>query len=65
MIASSVASYGTHHDHPMPITRTSSLGAIPDKYYFYDKAEVEHYIEWWYKRDPDSGWRSLASGRRS
>ena len=25
-----------------------------DKYYYYDKAEVEHYIEWWERRHPDS-----------
>lgn len=54
VIASSVASYGMHPDHPMPITEDEFPRGNPDKYYFYDKAEVEHYIEWWERRHPDS-----------
>jgi UDP-glucose 4-epimerase len=52
VIASSVASYGVHADHPKPITEEVFPRGNPDKYYFYDKAEVEHYIEWWEKRNP-------------
>ena len=55
VIASSVASYGAHPDHPMPITEDEFPRGNPDKYYFYDKAEVEHYIEWW--RAPPPGRR--------
>ena len=54
VIASSVASYGVHPDHPKPISEDEFPRGNPDKYYFYDKAEVEHYIEWWERRNPDS-----------
>ncbi len=54
VIASSVASYGTHSDHEIPITEDQFPRGNPDKYYFYDKAEVEHYIEWWLARNPDA-----------
>ena len=56
MIASSVASYGVHPDHPTPITEAEFPRGNPDKYYFYDKAEVEHYIEWWEKKPRLRGW---------
>jgi UDP-glucose 4-epimerase len=55
VVASSIASYGVHHDHPIPITEEEFPRGNPDKYYFYDKAEVEHYIEWWERRHPDAG----------
>jgi UDP-glucose 4-epimerase len=55
VIASSLASYGVHPDHPVPLTEDEFPRGNPDKYYFYDKAEVEHYIEWWERRNPDSG----------
>ena len=51
VIASSVASYGAHADHPEPVTEDEFPRGNPDKYYFYDKAEVEHYIEWWLARN--------------
>jgi UDP-glucose 4-epimerase len=54
VIASSIASYGVHHDNPMPITEEEFPRGNPDKYYFHDKAEVEHYVEWWERRHPDS-----------
>jgi nucleoside-diphosphate-sugar epimerase/pimeloyl-ACP methyl ester carboxylesterase len=52
VIASSIASYGVHRDHPVPITEDEFPRGNPDKYYFYDKAEVEHYVEWWERRRP-------------
>jgi UDP-glucose 4-epimerase len=55
VIASSIASYGVHPDHPMPLDEDEFPRGNPDKYYFYDKAEVEHYIEWWERRHPDAG----------
>jgi UDP-glucose 4-epimerase len=55
VIASSVASYGTHRDHPIPLTEDEFPRGNPDRYYFYDKAEVEHYVEWWERRHPDAG----------
>jgi UDP-glucose 4-epimerase len=54
VVASSVASYGVHPDHPTPITEDEFPRGNPDKYYFYDKAEVEHYIDWWEKRNPEA-----------
>ena len=44
---------GIHHDHPRPLTEDEFPRGNPDKYYFYDKAEVEHYIEWWERRQPE------------
>jgi UDP-glucose 4-epimerase len=55
VMASSVASYGAHADFPLPITEDEFPRGNPDKYYFYDKAEVEHFLEWWLARNPDSG----------
>jgi UDP-glucose 4-epimerase len=55
VIASSIASYGVHPDQPVPLTEDDFPRGNPDKYYFYDKAEVEHYIEWWERRNPDAG----------
>ncbi len=54
VIASSVASYGAHADHPEPVTEDEFPRGNPDKYYFYDKAEVEHYVEWWLGRNRDT-----------
>jgi UDP-glucose 4-epimerase len=54
VIASSVASYGAHPDHPLPIDEDRFPRGNHDKYYFYDKAQVEHYIEWWLARNPDA-----------
>jgi UDP-glucose 4-epimerase len=55
VLASSIASYGVHADHPVPLTEDEFPRGNPDKYYFYDKAEVEHYVEWWERRHPDAG----------
>ncbi|MBA2504640.1 MAG: alpha/beta fold hydrolase [Thermoleophilaceae bacterium] len=54
VMASSVASYGMHGDHPDPVTEDEFPRGNPDKYYFYDKAEVEHFVEWWLARNPDT-----------
>ena len=54
VIASSVASYGMHEDNPQPITEDAFPRGNHDKYYFYDKAEVEHFILWWRAQNPDS-----------
>jgi UDP-glucose 4-epimerase len=55
VVASSLASYGVHDDHPVPLTEDEFPRGNPDKYYFYDKAEVEHFIEWWEHRNSDAG----------
>jgi UDP-glucose 4-epimerase len=55
VIASSTASYGVHADHPVPLSEDEFPRGNADKYYFYDKAEVEHYVEWWERRHPDAG----------
>jgi UDP-glucose 4-epimerase len=55
VIASSVASYGAHADYELPITEDEFPRGNPDKYYFYDKAEVEHYIDWWLNENPGAG----------
>ena len=54
VIASSVASYGMHEDHPVPLTEDAFTRGNHDKYYFYDKAEVEHFVLWWQRQHPDA-----------
>lgn len=53
VLASSVASYGAHSDYELPIDEDEFPRGNPDKYYFYDKAEVEHFAEWWDSRNPN------------
>lgn len=54
VVASSVSAYGTHENLPGPLDENEFPRGSPDRYYFYDKAEVEHYIEWWERRNPKS-----------
>jgi len=54
VIASSVSAYGSHPDHPRPVDESVFPRGNPDLYYFHDKAEVEHYVEWWQRRNQDS-----------
>lgn len=54
VVASSVASYGMHEDNPVPLTEDAFPRGNHDKYYFYDKAEVEHFVLWWQRRNPDA-----------
>ncbi|WP_299569840.1 NAD-dependent epimerase/dehydratase family protein [uncultured Williamsia sp.] len=52
VIASSASAYGSH-DIPVPVTEDEFPTADPRRYYFADKAEVEHFVEWWLRRHPD------------
>jgi nucleoside-diphosphate-sugar epimerase/alpha-beta hydrolase superfamily lysophospholipase len=54
VLASSVASYGMHEDNPVPLTEDAFPRGNHDKYYFYDKAEVEHFVLWWQRQNPDA-----------
>jgi nucleoside-diphosphate-sugar epimerase/pimeloyl-ACP methyl ester carboxylesterase len=54
VLASSVASYGMHEDNPVPLTEEAFPRGNHDKYYFYDKAEVEHFVLWWQRQNPDA-----------
>lgn len=54
VLASSVAAYGMHEDNPAPLTEDSFPRGNHDKYYFYDKAEVEHFVLWWQQRHPEA-----------
>ncbi|MFD0925251.1 NAD-dependent epimerase/dehydratase family protein [Williamsia deligens] len=51
VIASSASAYGSH-DIPVPVTEDEFPTADPRRYYFADKAEVEHFVEWWLRRHP-------------
>ncbi len=51
VIASSINAYGTEL-HDEPIDESYYPAGDPDRYYFHDKAEVEHYAEWWLRRHP-------------
>ncbi|KQU04125.1 hypothetical protein ASG56_11990 [Rhodococcus sp. Leaf7] len=51
VIASSVSAYG-REDLPVPVTEDEFPTADPLRYYFFDKAEVEHFVEWWLRRHP-------------
>ncbi|NMN95055.1 NAD-dependent epimerase/dehydratase family protein [Antrihabitans stalactiti] len=49
VIASSINAYGPEV-RPEPVTEDVYPEGDPDRYYFHDKAEVEHYAEWWLRR---------------
>ncbi|MDG3013810.1 NAD-dependent epimerase/dehydratase family protein [Speluncibacter jeojiensis] len=51
VIASSVNAYGPQL-RPKPVTEDVYPEGDPVRYYFHDKAEVEHYAEWWLRRHP-------------
>ncbi|WP_084727951.1 NAD-dependent epimerase/dehydratase family protein [Rhodococcoides yunnanense] len=51
VIASSINAYGAEL-HDDPIDESYYPAGDPDRYYFHDKAEVEHYAEWWLRRHP-------------
>ena len=51
VVASSVSAYG-REDLPVPVTEDEFPTADPSRYYFFDKAEVEHFVEWWLRRHP-------------
>ena len=51
VIASSINAYGADIA-PEPLTENTYPAGDPNRYYFYDKAEVEHYAEWWLRRHP-------------
>ncbi|MBY4128677.1 NAD-dependent epimerase/dehydratase family protein [Rhodococcus fascians] len=51
VVASSINAYGADIA-PEPLTENSYPAGDPNRYYFYDKAEVEHYAEWWLRRHP-------------
>ena len=51
VIASSINAYGAEI-HDDPIDETHYPAGDPDRYYVHDKAEVEHYAEWWLRRHP-------------
>lgn len=52
VIASSINAYGADIA-PEPLTENTYPTGDPGRYYFYDKAEVEHYAEWWLRRHPE------------
>lgn len=54
VLASSVSAYGSHSDYPRRVTEEDFPRGDFDKYYFYDKAEVEHYVEWWLDQNPEA-----------
>ncbi|MGU3291427.1 NAD-dependent epimerase/dehydratase family protein [Williamsia sp. M5A3_1d] len=51
VIASSASAYGAN-DLQVPVTEDEFPTADPGRYYFFDKAEVEHFVEWWLRRHP-------------
>lgn len=51
VIASSINAYGPEL-HSEPVTEEVYPAGDPVRYYFHDKAEVEHYAEWWLRRHP-------------
>ncbi|QCB50630.1 NAD-dependent epimerase/dehydratase family protein [Rhodococcus sp. PAMC28707] len=51
VITSSINAYGAEL-HDEPLDENTYPAGDPDRYYFHDKAEVEHYAEWWLRRHP-------------
>ncbi len=54
VIASSISVYGSHLGQPEFVTEEEFPQGNFNKYYFYDKAEIEHYIEWRERHNPKS-----------
>jgi UDP-glucose 4-epimerase len=52
VIASSVSAYGVHPEQSI-LREDMFPRGNHDRYYFYDKAEVEHFVEWWLRRHGD------------
>jgi UDP-glucose 4-epimerase len=52
VLASSLSAYGSHPDHTV-LREDQFPRGNHDRYYFYDKAEVEHFVEWWLRRRAD------------
>ena len=50
IVSSSISAYGVHADNPAFCDEDDFPRGNPDKYYFYDSAEVEHFAEWWMRR---------------
>lgn len=51
VIASSINAYGPE-PYPEPVDESIYPEGDPVRYYFHDKAEVEHYADWWTSRHP-------------
>ncbi|MDF3311970.1 NAD-dependent epimerase/dehydratase family protein [Rhodococcus sp. T2V] len=51
VIASSINAYGPELRRK-PVNEDVYPAGDPDRYYFHDKAEVEHYADWWLRRHP-------------
>ncbi|GGF95177.1 hypothetical protein GCM10007304_06280 [Rhodococcoides trifolii] len=51
VVASSINAYGPRLREE-PLTEDDYPEGDPGRYYFHDKAEVEHYAEWWLRRHP-------------
>lgn len=52
VIASSISAYGAR-DREGWVDEGDFVYGSPDRYYFYDKAEVEHFVQWWAPRHPE------------
>lgn len=54
VISSSSSAYGSHKDYPAPVTEEEFPRGNFNKYYYNNKAEVEHYVQWWSEENPKS-----------
>lgn len=50
---SSMAVYGPHPDNPVPLTESDFPRGAPDCYYCYSKAQIEHYLRWLGRANPE------------
>jgi nucleoside-diphosphate-sugar epimerase len=50
---SSMAAFGPHPDNPIPLTEDDYPRGHPECYYCYGKAELEHYLGWLSRGNPD------------
>ena len=51
VVASSINAYGPEL-RPKPVDESVYPAGDPVRYYFHDKAEVEHYAQWWLQQHP-------------
>jgi UDP-glucose 4-epimerase len=55
VVASSLSAHGTPEPGLEPVDEGSFPAGTPKRFYFREKAQVEHLLDWWESQHPDSG----------
>lgn len=54
VVASSLSAYGAPEPGLEPVDEEEFPGGTPERFYFREKAQVEHLLDWWERAHPDS-----------